>query len=300
MHWHVLGAGAMGCLFASFLRAAGQETTLVLRESPGANEVILKLERDESTDEIPLAVCTAADPGSISHLLVSTKAYDVHQAVMGVAHRLDHNSKVLLMTNGMGLLEELHSDLPWLDIYQGATTEGAYRVAPWHICHAGRGQTRMGQTGMREPPDWFTSWRCALATCTWNADIDAALWRKLTINCAINPLTAVHRCSNGELTRRAELTAELSLLCGEIARVSTAAGYPAIADQLETTVMEVVANTANNRSSMLQDVLQGKPTEIDYITGHLVKVAGRYQVPTPLNNALLEQLHALTGDAASH
>lgn len=287
-HWHVLGAGAMGCLFAASLQRAGYDATLVLRDPSEVDSVRLQVERGNTSEETDLAVDTNRDSGHISHLLVTTKAYDVRQAVTGIAHRLNKDSRVLILANGMGFSEELRSVLPWLDLYHGTTTEGAYRIAPWHVCHAGRGQTRIGQPGMREPPDWFQAWPAALGSCLWDADISEALWQKLVINCVINPLTALHRCRNGELATREDLSDSVSLLCSEIALISRAAGHCDTADKLESLVADVICGTANNRSSMLQDVLQGRPTEIHYITGHLLAVARDNAVDAPLNTALFE------------
>ncbi len=83
----------------------------------------------------------------ISHLLVTTKAYDVRAAVAGIAHLLAHDGVLLLLVNGMGLAEQLGKDWPQLDIYCGTSTEGAYTLAPQHIRHAGRGETRIGRQG---------------------------------------------------------------------------------------------------------------------------------------------------------
>ena len=288
-HWHILGAGALGCLFAHALHRGGG-TTLLLRTGSGKKSLPVVVRRAGASSELQLPVTSAADSGVISHLLVTTKAYDVRGAVASVAHRLDRDSTVLLLVNGMGLAEQLHEDFPQLDLYCGTTTEGAYRIAPLHIHHAGRGQTRIGQRGRETPAPWFGQWSRALDSCIWDGDIEAALWSKLAVNCAINPLTALHGCHNGELAQRPQLAGEVKRLCDEIARISNAAGYTEVAATLAQTVAAVIAGTADNRSSMLQDVQGGRRTEIDYITGHLLQVGGRHGIDAPLNTALLERI----------
>jgi 2-dehydropantoate 2-reductase len=145
----------------------------------------------------------------------------VVDAVSSLAHRLDRDSQVLLLANGLGFASELSGRYPWLAPYCGTTTEGAYRVSSFRIRHAGHGATRIGRSGEPNPPAWFAPWR-ALENCLWEQDIDSALWEKLAVNCAINPLTAVHDCRNGELLSRPELAREVDALCNEIA--SRAAG----------------------------------------------------------------------------
>ena len=292
-HWHVLGAGAMGCLFAARLQDSGCDITLVVRDTR-PDPVTLVLEDGEHTRQKQFATTSAADNAPISHLLVTTKAYDVVDAVSSLAHRLDRDSQVLLLANGLGFAGELGGRYPWLAPYCGTTTEGAYRLSSWRIRHAGRGTTRIGRSGEPNPPVWFSRWR-ALENCLWEQDIDSALWEKLAVNCAINPLTAVHDCRNGELLSRPELAREVDALCEEIARVSEAAEFAPIAAGLRARVEEVIRNTASNHSSMLQDCRAGRPTEIDYITGQLLRVADLHGIAAPRNRALLEQVTRLGG-----
>ncbi|MBK6509165.1 MAG: 2-dehydropantoate 2-reductase [Haliea sp.] len=289
-HWHVLGAGAIGCLFAQALHRSGSSATLVMR--PGTHQRFLPLivERGDQRCEAQLPVITAGDDELISHLLVTTKAYDVRAAVAGIAHLLNDDCVVLLLVNGMGLAEQLAADWPRLDIYCGTTTEGAYALGARHIRHAGRGQTRIGKTGLATPPPWFAQWSRAVDHCVWDGHIANALWAKLAVNCIINPLTAVHGCRNGELGQRRDLAEQVALLCDEVSSICRAAGFGDIAQQLPSTVAAVIAGTADNRSSMLQDVECERRTEIEYITGYLLEVADQLGIAAPRNRALLEEI----------
>jgi 2-dehydropantoate 2-reductase len=290
-HWHVLGAGAIGCLFAQALHRCGTRVTLVMRAGTHAQLRPVIVERGDQSCEVQLPVIAADGPASISHLLVTTKAYDVRDAVAGIAHLLGNNCVVLLLVNGLGLAEQLAAEWPQLDIYCGTTTEGAYSLGAQHVRHAGRGNTRIGKEGLSRPPAWFEQWPRAIDDCVWDAHIQSALWSKLAVNCIINPLTAVHGCRNGELGRRRDLAAHVTLLCDEVASICRAAGFADIAQQLPSTVATVIAATADNRSSMLQDVECGRRTEIDFITGYLLHVADQLDIAAPHNRALLEEMH---------
>lgn len=293
-HWHVQGAGAIGCLYAHALHRTGCQVTLVQRLGAPAQMLPVVVEQGGTRSEIQLNAITPQTAARISHLLVATKAYDVRAAVAGVAHLLSEDCAVLLLVNGMGLAEELNAllaaDLPQLSIYCGTTTEGAYTVAARQVVHAGRGETRIGRQGQRAPSPWFADWTRAIEPCMWDANIDAALWAKLAVNCVINPLTAVHGCRNGELATRPELAAQVAVLCKEVAGVCRAAGFGAVANALNDRVAAVIAGTAGNHSSMLQDVLNARQTEIDYITGYLLEVADQLGIDAPHNQALLETI----------
>ncbi len=96
------------------------------------------------------------------------------------------------------------------------------------------------------------------------------MWRKLAVNCVINPLTALWNCPNGELRHH---TDEINAICEEVAAVIEREGYHTSADDLRYYVEQVIDSTAENISSMLQDVRAMRHTEIDYITGYLLKRA---------------------------
>jgi 2-dehydropantoate 2-reductase len=289
--WHVLGAGAIGCLFAARLTQGGHAVTLLLRDPPPAPELDLTLEDVNGVHQLKIAAQAVADGDGIDLLLVTTKAYDVAAAVAAVAHRLSAGSRVILLANGLGFHQEVRDRHPQLDLYSGTTTEGAYRLSPTHIRHAGQGITRLGQAGCRRPADWFQAWAGAIPQSAWEEDIEQALWLKLAVNCAINPLTALHACNNGRLLEERRLTADLQRLCQEIKQVSRAAGQ--VVDDLEQVALQVVRDTAENRSSMLQDLQAGRRTEIDYITGHLVRVAADCGVPAPFNAEVLQRVKQL-------
>ncbi len=76
-------------------------------------------------------------------------------AIDSIAHRLHSGSTVLLLSNGLGFAGQVHSAHPKLALYQGTTTEGAFRIADLHVRHAGVGVTRIGATGTMDAPDWF-------------------------------------------------------------------------------------------------------------------------------------------------
>lgn len=289
-HWHVLGAGAIGCLYAQAMHRGHCHTTLVMRPGTRARYLPVIVEHGALRSEDRLPVTTPDDGEPISHLLVATKAYDVCSAVAAIAHRFGEKCVLVLLVNGMGLPAQLAAQWPCLDIFCGVTTHGAYRLAPLHIRHAGRGTTRIGKQALASAPPWFAAWSHALKPCVWDADINAALWLKLAINCVINPLTAAHGCRNGELAVDAGLAAQVQLLCAEVSQISRAAGFASVAASLDAAVAAVIAGTADNRSSMLQDVTRGQPTEIDYITGYLLQVADLHGIDAPHNRALFERI----------
>ena len=290
--WHVLGAGAIGCLFAANLQRSGVNCSLIMKIA-GPAQCDIEVEDAEQSYAIGVTATAAESNSPIHRLLVTTKAYDVADALLSVKHRLGTGSQVLILVNGMGLLEIAAEELAGVTLFAGTTTEGAYRTGAQKICHAGRGATRIGSPESRYRPDWLDDWLRIRLDCQWDPDIEAALWHKLAINCAINPLSALHRVRNGELERDRKLRASVAALCQEIAAVSEAAGFGETARLIATDSRDVIRQTASNKSSMLQDTLAGRPTEIEFITGYLVRRADALGVPVDRNRELLERIRKL-------
>jgi len=119
-----------------------------------------------------------------------------------------------------------------------------------------------------------------------------AVWRKLVGNAAVNPITAIIGCTNGELlTDPASVIADAAAV--ETANVATAEGV-AISDQEARSLWRAMAElTAENPSSMLQDVRAGRPTEIRSITGEIVGRGAAHRIATPVSGALLGLVEVL-------
>ena len=295
--WHVLGAGAMGCLWACSLASAGNAVRLLLREPPAcgsdASITLIPHPADglrEETLLVPVWLEAARDNAPIARLLACTKAPDLLPALEHIAPRIADGAAVVLLQNGMGFHAAVASLLPRARIFCALSTEGAYREGSLHVRHAGSGETLLGAFPdsadcgatelMGELGRGFLPVRAI-------EDIIPALWAKLAVNCAINPLTALHGCSNGELLDRPTLRGEFDALCAEIAAVLAGLGHPGLAATVAADATRVARATAANRSSMRQDLEAGRRSEIGFITGFLCQQAQAAGLPCPLNEALL-------------
>jgi 2-dehydropantoate 2-reductase len=124
------------------------------------------------------------------------------------------------------------------------------------------------------------------------ADITSLLWGKLVINAAINPLTALLRVTNGKLLDRPAIQELFVAAACEAAAVAAAQGINLPYPDPVLAVTEIARKTATNRSSMLQDLLRGTPSEIDVINGAIVQAGERVGVPTPVNQILWQLVRA--------
>lgn len=303
--WHILGAGALGSLYAAFLDSAGANVTIVERSAGRQSkratrkrEFSVSSPMDAIQREFRINTSYATDHSEIKRLLVVTKSYDAVAAVSSVRHRLTISSDVVLMSNGSGYQHEVARAVSEPRYFCCLSTEGANWRCANQLIHAGTGTgtSRLGSIYHHPPPDWLPLWQEAIPGTCWEEDIESALWMKLIINAVINPISALAGTQNGELNSDPVLSTKVANLCKELSALTRASAHRQLADTLETEVRKVIAGTANNRCSMLQDIEAGRPTEIEFINGYISAEAKRLEVATPLNDALVSAIASLEAD----
>ncbi|GAA0689686.1 putative 2-dehydropantoate 2-reductase [Marinobacterium maritimum] len=297
MHWHILGAGAIGCLWADFLTQAGQKVSLILRDQaslaqwPAGGR--LEITEAEQPHHIHCQLETPDAEVPIRHLLVATKAYDTLSAVEAIQPRLHDDTEIVLLQNGMGQQEQLLERLGNVRLWAATTTAGAWLETRNKLHCVSRGDTHIGP--LTDNTSALPSgWDRLDIPLHPGSDIQTHLWRKLAINCAINPLTALFDCRNGALLEDSGRIELMRNACREVEHVATAAGIELFPEPLEVRAAAVARATGENFSSMLQDIRHGRRSEIEQITGYLCQQADRLNIEVPVNHSLLQGIRALS------
>ncbi|MGI9279934.1 MAG: ketopantoate reductase family protein [Endozoicomonas sp.] len=299
MTWHIMGAGSMGCLWTAQFLKAGMKPTLLLREQRlhtlQTKDPVLAIEElDGTTHHYPINLESPQSlTTSIEYLLVCTKAQDAEAAVHSVADQLSDQCQILLMQNGLGSQQAIAQHFSSQTVWAASTTEGAWMKDFLHVCHAGHGSTWIGPMGHTPDESTWQGLRSSLeklpVDIQYTHPIELKLWDKLAVNCAINGLTALYDCKNGELLDTEERRARLAALTEEVTQVRSAAGIPTPGNLLEL-VKQVCRDTAMNNSSTCMDARQGRKTELTFINGYLIEQAAKLGVKTPANQQLMREL----------
>lgn len=281
----------MGLLWAARMARAGLPVTLIMRNDARlqAYEAAqgVTLVEGEHSQLITLPAQTPETDEPVQRLLVTCKAYDAEHAVAQIAGRLSPGAEVILLQNGLGSQQAVVDLVPQARCIFASSTEGAFRQSDWNVVFAGRGQVWLGDTDKSEAPQWLDELQHSGITAQWSPNILSRLWRKLALNCAINPLTVLHDCRNGGLLAHMD---QVNTLCAELCILLERCGQSEAAIDLSAEVNRVIQATAKNFSSMHQDVTQDRRTEISYLLGYACATAHNHQLAVPHLQALQQRL----------
>lgn len=291
--WTILGAGALGGVLASLLQLSGQSVRVMLRDEQRARLHpqfdFTSLDGNQHVLDIPRAF--PSDIAQTRRLLVVTKAGQILPALRPLVGKLPREVPIVLLHNGMGIAEQVATLFPDNPLLLAVTSHGALRSGHFTFRHTGKGESWVGpyNPAAQQHTALADDLARALGQAGWDEQIALRQWQKLAINCMINPLTALHRVTNGELTapRFAEALEQLSV---ELADVMQAEGMTVSADELLRRTLAVAELTAENHSSMLQDMEAGRPTEIEAITGFLLECADRHGIAVPVSRNLYQAI----------
>jgi 2-dehydropantoate 2-reductase len=246
---------------------------------------------------------------------VTTKAFDAVEAARSA--KPTEGTTIIVLCNGALAVRDALKEAGLTSIFLALTTHGAYRETTnaddkfhRHVVHAG-----YGETVLENCESTAAVWNQAGLNCRSSADIEEMLWFKLAANCVVNPLTAVYGCTNGALRDVVHDfdTHYCPSVLNEVASVYVATMKSEedavqettatnLVSKLKSYVDTVIRDTAQNKSSMWQDILKARQenrpakTEIDYLNGYIVRAGAQRGIPCPVNQELWDRVLGLSGD----
>lgn len=284
----IMGTGALANLFGSQLSKTGMDVTLLGTWEEGVKAVRkhgIRLACPEGEVAYPArAVKSPAEVGQARYALVLVKSWQTQRAARQLSEILEPEGVALTLQNGLGNRELLADHLGEKRAAQGVTTTGATLLGPGHVRPGGEGIVSV-EDHPRLPP-LITGLKKAGFKVKIAPDVDSLIWRKIIINVAINPLTAIFGVPNGKLLESQSALALMGQAVWEVEKIAESQGIEIGFDDPLALAKDVARRTASNRSSMLQDVSRGAPTEIEAICGAVVRAGQEKDISTPINQAL--------------
>jgi 2-dehydropantoate 2-reductase len=232
-------------------------------------------------------------------VIVLVKAWATEEAVSPLRDYLQRDTIVLTLQNGLGnasvIRRALTRDGVRPHVWLGVTTQEAVRTSPGKVTHTSDGITAIGR---RTPQvnDALSNLAATLRDNGWRtnavADIHRWVWRKLAINCAINPVTGLAAVPTYAISQDPDLKQAAMTVIHEVVDVAKAHGVHLSAEMLGDVLEDVARSQGNVYSSMYVDLQQGMRTEIDAINGQVIRHAKRVNVPVPANTLLTRLVRA--------
>ena len=295
----VLGAGAVGCYYGGMLARAGHSVTLIGRpqhvrafEAQG-----LRMQTLGFDEMVEVAASTEASAVARADLvLFAVKSTDSEIAGGQMRPHLSPGALVLCLQNGVDNAERLRAVLPGVQVAAAVVYVATEMAGPGHLRHHGRGELVI------EPSPRSTEVARALVAAGVPTEISdnvrGALWAKLILNCAYNALSAVGRIVYGELVQQPGVPAIMRDVIAECRAVAAADGVNLPGD-VDLAVRRIAETMPSQYSSTAQDLMRGKPSEIDFLNGYVVRRGETLGVPTPANRVLWVMVKLAEGRSAS-
>ncbi|HJT92400.1 MAG TPA: ketopantoate reductase family protein, partial [Mycobacterium sp.] len=291
----IVGPGALGSVFGAALLRAENDVDFVGRPSPQLRALREKGLRlvERGGETVCLVAVAGDDPSVVSDadlVLVLVKSVDTSSVARSIAPFVRDGQPVLTLQNGLGNAERIRAEVgARARVLVGVTSQAATRLEPGVVAHTGAGPTVVGSASdnadegamAREVAAVFSAAGIPTAAVS---DIQRWVWRKLAINAAINGLTALAGVPNGKIVEDPASLDAAEIVAEEVAAAARAHGWEL--GGMRRAVAETAAATAANRSSMLQDLDAGRPTEVAAIHEAVVAAAEAAGVATPATAVL--------------
>ena len=296
----ILGAGAMGCLYAAYLARNPEIRLQLLDHNP---DKVAEIEKDGLVMEengrlirIPVHAAQSGIGGEAADvLIVFVKAHQTYSAIRSNRFLIGENTTVVSLQNGMGNYIEINKFVPLDRIVIGTSNHNSTLRGYGKFLHAADGKTIIGAFDPANPRveqvrGIFNGTGLDISV---SPDVRRLIWRKLLINMAINPLTMLMEVRNGFLQADRPSWDCVSTIVREGIAVAKADGVEFDEAEILELIRMICLVTRSGCSSMFQDRMHKRHTEIDFINGTVVKLARKYRIPVPYNTLLVNMVHGV-------
>jgi 2-dehydropantoate 2-reductase len=291
----VVGTGALGSLYAGYLARGGEEVYAIdIRQDiisaiSGSGIRIVEPDGKEAAIPVKKATLKPEEAGKVDLVILLPKSRQTQEAARSARCLFGPETVGLTVQNGLGNPEAIEAVVGEGRILAGVTLNASTYLGPGRMLYAGRGETVIGE--MRGGPSpraerIAAAFNKAGLSTKVSAEVWNDVWGKLLVNAGVNPLTAITRLANGVMMDHGAAREIMKGLVEEGKRVALAKGIRLPYTDAVKKVEDACIATSPNHSSMLQDVLAQRETEVDFINGAIVREGERLGVDTPVNRTI--------------
>ena len=297
----VLGSGAMGGLFGAYLSRQNDVTMVDI--NPAVVERIntqgLEVREPAGSGAVyrPRAAVNARGMDPVDLVIIFMNARFSEAALGGNPELIGPETYLMTLQNGSGHEDTLAKFAARDRIIIGTTQHNANAPEPGVSNHGGSGVTHLGcvvGSAARLQPIADAFCACGLEADV-SDDVQKMIWNKMFTNVSASALTGALQVPLGFISRNADAWALCQKLIREAVDVAAALGMDFDYDQKVAEVKAVCDNSPNGLTSIYSDLKNGRRSEVDTISGSIVRAGLRAGVPTPSHAFLVGMIHALEG-----
>ncbi len=291
----VIGSGAMGCFFGSLLSLKNNVSIF------GRNKKIVDFINSNgiSVNEkifFPNAFMNGCSDEKYDLALILVKAYDTQKAIEDNINIIKNSSYILTLQNGLGNDTILKNYKSEEYIMLGTTENNSSVIDTGKIYSGGNGITVIGNLNgnsnfLNKTADNFNM--CGVETII-SENTQKIIWEKLSLNIAVNALTAVFKIPTGKITEKSVMEI-CSKLIEETVNVAEKTGINLDYNEILQRVISLAKRQPNAFTSMYKDIQNNRKTEIDFLNGAIVKLGDKHNTDVTFNRMITEKIHSLEG-----
>lgn len=278
----ILGAGGIGSLVGALL-SNSNDVLLVGREShvDEINKNGLEISGSINENFKVKASTEIEDIEDNTLIILSTKVIDSEESINSIKDKVKKNNIILCLQNGLGS-EYIVKNIVDCTVIRGIITAGTTFLEPGKVVCSNIGNIYLEKSGVSEKIlEIFNNSNLPTEV---DEDIKDRIWKKTIVNCVMNPLTAIFKVKNGDLLKAIYL---VKSVVHELVMVANKEELNYDEKETFNTVMGIIKASAENKSSMLQDILKRRKTEIDFLNGKIVELAEKHKIDVPVNKTLV-------------
>lgn len=297
----VIGAGAMGSIYGGHLSLHNDVT--LIDTNPKVIETVqqngLKIEENGQENIYrPSAAVSCEGMEPVDLIILFVKALYSKAAMSGNRNLIGPNTYVMTLQNGSGHEDILGEFVPQDHIIIGTTEDNGAVLGFGHIRHGGVGNTNVGML-TEDKENFLNKLKESFDSCGFNVrihpNIQQLIWDKLFTNVSLSAVTAVLQVNIGYIAANEYAWQMTMALLHEAVETAHALGLEADEEKLAEKIKATSLGSPEGVTSICADIRAGRKTEVDTISGSVVRAAHKAGVPVPVHEFVVNTIHALEG-----
>ncbi len=299
----VMGSGSVGSLFGGLIASETLDVLLIGRkphiEKINQSSLVIKgLINEVVNIEAVESVAEAEDflvksQKRADFIFITTKAHQTEAAAQQIKALVNPKTVLISIQNGLGTEDILRDIYPANIVLRGITTIGVCRPEPGVVDFTGEGQTFIGyQTAVEQEKaqQIVEIMKKSRINAILEPNIQGAVFTKTIVNCALNPLTAIHQVKNKEIYNQEALRNQAITLASEAWAVTKALKIKLLTKDPIKMMFDIIKRTGENTSSMLTDIINKRKTEIDFLNGKIIMLGLNEGISVKQNQEIYNEI----------